>query len=62
MKVIFPDEAKEQGILTKKDLQDIVKALRYVPGTTKPIGNYIPTAGRNALADKLDIQMKKFKE
>ena len=29
MKIITDQEAKEQGVLTKRDLTDIVKALRY---------------------------------
>lgn len=52
LNIVTDKEAKEQGILTKRDLQDIVKALRYLPGVSSP-RSYITRQRRDDLADKI---------
>jgi hypothetical protein len=44
--ILMPDEVKEQGVLTKKDLEQTIKALRH--------------CDLDRIADKFEIQLKKF--
>jgi hypothetical protein len=58
MKILMPDEAKAQGVLTKRDLVDIVRALRYQAGVSSQ-RSYIARQRRDDLADKIEINIQR---
>lgn len=62
MNVLMPDEVKEQGVLTRKDIEDTIATLRYghLQIMLERNRNKVPIAKRRAeIADKFEIQLKR---